>query len=89
MTTYIGSIGEKDCHTGTSATARGAADFQGLGGSQAHTLEAVRVTGLRGELKVYRGVVPPEPHSQEDKHSTLPRALGIFWAGQCRCMCQL
>ena len=40
-----------------------------------------------GSLGVYRSVLPLDLCDQKAKHSTLPRALGICWVGQCRCLC--
>ena len=36
-----------------------------------------------GSLGVYHVVVPLELYGQEAKHSTLPRALGVFRVGRC------
>ena len=46
-----------------------------------------RFTWFVGAVWGYPGVVSLELYSQEAKHSTLPRALGVFWVGRCRCLC--
>ena len=50
-------------------------------------LVGVRLTLSELECYLSVEVVPFELYSQEAKHSTLPRALGVFWVGQCRWFC--
>ena len=90
MTTFIG-VGarrNKEQHIGTPAWAIGTTDFpKTWWGSGSHS-QSWSVTGLWRKFVGFTVVwYPWNSTARKSEHSTLNRALGIFWVGRCWCLC--